>query len=307
MVEKEVVVNEFKLAVVQPLVEAGAPEETRVEEAADWIRQAGDQGTDLVLFPEGYPGPLKITSEYDAEPAIGAAASAAGTAVCWSRVERCDDGTWRKVAYITGADGSRLLRYERAHPATGDVHPTLSGTHLTPGDGFGLADVNGVKVGVLICSELWVPEIARTLALEGAEVILGPAGGGFHRVAPNWQLVTRTRAIENQCYVAMTQHLFGDETGAALIAGPEQVEESLDRAGMMVATLDLERVRWLRSTDDSMDEPKQFDSLPGLLRMRRPEIYGAITAPRDDLYDYRNPPAVDEALLLPGAFRGDGA
>lgn len=299
--------NEFKLAVVQPLVEAGVPEEARVEEATEWIRRAGAQGADLVLFPEGYPGPLKITSEYDAGPAIAAAAAEHGTAACWSRVERCGDGTWRKVAYVTGSDGSELLRYERAHPATGDVHPTLSGTHLTPGDGFGLAEVNGITVGVLICSELWVPEVARTLALEGAEIILGPAGGGFHRVAPNWQLVTRTRAIENQCYVAMTQHLFGEETGAALIAGPEKVEASLDGAGMMVADLDLGRVRWLRSTDDSMDEPKQFDSLPGLLRMRRPAIYGAITAPREDLYDYRHPPAVDEDLLLPGAFRGDGS
>ena len=299
-------VEKLRLAVVQPLVRAEAPEEARVEEAVGHVRSAGEAGADLVLFPEGYPGPLKITSEYDAAPALAAAAREAGIAACWSRVERCGDGTWRKVAYVTGPDGSELMRYERAHPATGDVHPTLSGTHLTPGDGFGLATVAGVRVGVLICSELWVPEIARTLALEGAEVILGPAGGGFHRVAPNWQLVTRARAIENQCYVAMTQHLFGEESGAALIAGPERVEDSLDGPGMMVADLDLERVRWLRSTDDSMDEPKLFDSLPGLLRMRRPELYGAVTAPREGLYDYRHPPAVDESLLLPGAFRGDG-
>lgn len=295
----------LRLAVVQPLVETDVPEEARVGEAAGFIRAAGEAGAGLVLFPEGYPGPLRITSGYDAEPAIAATAKETGVATCWSRVERCADDTWRKVAYVTAADGERLMRYERAHPATGDVHPTLSGTHLTPGDGFGLTTVAGIRTGVLICSELWVPEIARTLALEGAELILAPAGGGFHRVAPNWQLVTRARAIENQCYVAMTQHLFGTETGAALIAGPEQVAESLERPGMMVADLDLGRVRWLRDTDDSMDEPKRFDSLPGLLRMRRPELYEAVTAPRENLYDYRHPPAVDEDLLLPGAFRGD--
>lgn len=295
----------FHLAVVQPLVVASAPEESRVAEAVDHIGAAGRAGADLVLFPEGFPGPLRIDSGYDATAPIAEAAVAGGVAVCWSRVELCDDRTWRKVAYVTGADGTVPMRYERAHPATGDVHPTLSGTHLTPGDGFGLVDVAGVRIGVLICSELWVPEIARTLALEGAEIILGPAGGGFHRVAPNWQLVTRARAVENQCYVAMTQHLFGDETGAALIAGPERVENSLGQPGMMTAELDLGRVRWLRLTDDSMEEPKPFDSLPGLLRMRRPELYGALTAPRGDLYDYRNPPEVDESLLLPDAFRGD--
>lgn len=299
----EEMTDTIRLAVIQPAVGDG-PEEERVAQAVRFIEDAAARDASLVLFPEGFPGPLKITSEYDASAAISEAAVEGGLAVCWSRVERVADGSWRKVAHITGADGSELLRYERAHPATGDVHPTLSGTHLSPGDGIGITDVAGVRVGVLICSELWVPEVSRMLALEGAEVILAPAGGGFHRVAPNWQMVTRVRAIENQCYVAMTQHLFGDESGAALIAGPEQPVAELAEAGMMVADLDLERVRWLRRTDDSMEEPKQFDSLPGLLRMRRPEIYESLTSVREDRYDYLNPPEVPEELMLPGAFRG---
>ncbi len=35
-----------------------------------------------------------------------------------------------------------------------------------------------------------------------------------------------------------------------------------------------------------MQEPKEFDSLPGLLRARRPELYGALVEPRRDAYDY---------------------
>jgi predicted amidohydrolase len=296
-------VENLRLAVVQPRVIEGAPESDRVAEAVRYIAEAAETGAQLVLFPEGYPGPLRIDSTYDAAGPIAEACRERGVAACWSRVEAVE-GSWRKVAHITGADGTELLRYERLHPATGDVHPTLSGTHLSPGGRLGSAEVAGVRVGVLICSELWVPEVARSLAVEGAELILGPAGGGFHRVAPNWQLITRARAIENQCYVAMTQHLFGDEEGAALIAGPEQIEGSLTEAGLFTADLDLNRVRWLRETDDSMEEPKQFDSLPGLLRMRRPEMYAELTRERDGLYDYFDPPPVPEELLLPGAFRG---
>ncbi len=296
----------LRLGVAQPLVRPDAPEEQRVDEAVGYIREAGLRQADLILFPEGYPGPLRITSEYDATTRIAAAAVDSEIAVCWSRVERRDDGSWAKVAYLTGSDGRELIRYERAHPATGDVHPTLSGTHLGPGDGFGLGRVGGVTVGILICSELWVPEIARTLALRGAELILAPAGGGFNRVSGNWKLIGRARAIENQCYLAMTQHLFGEETGSALIAGPEQTVEELNGPGLIVADLDLTRVRWLRSEDDSMEEPKRFDSLPGLLRMRRPEIYGEIVKPREGLYDYRNPPRVRPGLLEDGAYVGDG-
>ncbi|MBN8866358.1 MAG: carbon-nitrogen hydrolase family protein [Solirubrobacterales bacterium] len=298
-------VEALRLAVVQPKVREGEPERDRVDEARDYIGQAGGLDADIVLFPEGYPGPLRIDSDYNATGPIADACRAAGVAACWSRVEPSANGAWHKVAHLTTAEGEEALRYERAHPATGDVHPTLSGTHLEPGDSLGLAELAGIKVGVLICSELWVPEVARCLAVEGAELILAPAGGGFHRVAPNWQLITRARAIENQCFVAMTQHLFGDEEGAALIAGPERVEADLVTPGIFVADLDLARLRWLRATDDSMEEPKQFDSLPGLLRMRRPEVYGALTAPRDGLYDYHHPPAVPEELLLPGAFRAE--
>ncbi|MCB0828624.1 MAG: hypothetical protein KDB62_07440, partial [Solirubrobacterales bacterium] len=67
---------------------------------------------------------------------------------------------------------------------------------------------------------------------------------------------------------------------------PEAVLAESSGPGLCVADLDLERARWLRDTDDSMAEPKPFDSLPGLLRARRPELYGPLTEPRDGLYDY---------------------
>ena len=56
--------------------------------------------------------------------------------------------------------------------------------------------------------------------------------------------------------------------------------------GLLVVELDLERSRWLRARDDSMQEPKEFDALPGLLRARRPELYGELGLPVSGLYDY---------------------
>jgi predicted amidohydrolase len=190
------------------------------------------------------------------------------------------------VAYLHDGGGELCLRYERAHPATGDVHPILSGVGVHPGDGLGLAEVDGLAVGVLICSELWIPEVARVLAVRGAELLLAPAGGGFHAVSRNWRLIARARAIENECHVALTQHLFGREEGSALIAGPEDTLARLKEEGVAVAEVDLARARWLRASDDSVREPKPFSALPGLLRARRPELYGDLSEPRTGLYDY---------------------
>lgn len=297
-----------RLAVVQPHARPAAEAERNVADAVGHVAAAAAGGAEIVLFPEGYPGPLRIESSFDATGALAAAAREHGATVCWSRIELGDDGLYRKVAYVHGPDGEQALRYVRAHPATGDVHPVLSGTALAPGDGLGLVDVAGVRIGVLICSELWIPEVSRVLALRGAELLLGPAGGGFGEVAQNWQLVARVRAIENNCYVGMTQNLFGDEDGSAVIAGPEALAADGPREAIVFADLDLARVRWLRATDDSMAKPKPFRALPGLLRARRPELYGDLSAPREGLYDYAGAGALGTAAPLPApAATGDAA
>jgi deaminated glutathione amidase len=277
--------DSLRLAVIQPRL-GNQPEEAKVEQALELLEQAAAEGAHLALFPEGYPGPLRAQSAYDALPAMAAAARRLGCGVCWSRIERTEDGRHRKVAYLHDIGGEVCLRYERAHPATGDVHQILSGVAVHPGDRLGLAEVDGLTVGVLICSELWIPEVARVLAVRGAEVLLAPAGGGFHAVASNWRLIARSRAIENECHVALTQHLFAEEKGSALIAGPEKTEARLEEEGVAVVEVDLARARWLRATDDSMREPKPFSALPGLLRARRPELYGELSEPRPGLYDY---------------------
>ena len=279
-------IESLRIAALQPAVPADAPESDRVTVAVAAIREAASGGARLIVFPEGYPGPLRASSHYDAAPALAEAARENACAVCWSRVERGADGRFRKVAYLFDERGAQAMRYERAHPATGDVHPTLSGVSLAPGPGLGFATLFGIPVGVLICSELWLPEVARSLAVRGAELLLAPAGGGFGKVAENWQLIARARAIENEAYVVLTQHLFGGESGAALIAGPESVVAQSAAPGVLVGDCDLARLRWLRATDDSMANPKPFTSLPGLLRARRPELYGELSAPRDGLYDY---------------------
>lgn len=280
----------LRIAVSQPPAQEGDDERAKLDHAVAAIADAGAAGAELLCFPESYPGPIRAGSEGDAEGTIAAAARSASCAVCWGRIEPGADGHHRTVAYLHDREGRRALRYERAHPATGDVHEILSGVPMAPGDELGLAWLDGIGVGVLVCSELWLPEVARSLAVAGAELLLAPAGGGLGRVAANWRLLAAARAVENECHLALTQALFDDEAGSALIAGPEEVLARSDEPGLLVADADLERARWLRSRDDSMREPKPFASLPGLLRARRPELYGGLAKPAEGLYDYEVQP-----------------
>ncbi len=280
----------LRLGVAQPRTVVEPDAEVNVARAVEIAARAAALGADLILFPEGYPGPVltKPRDSYEASPAMAAAAAAHGLAICWSRMELCGDGHYRLVVYVLDKRGRQVLRYERAHPAT--LPPDEARVWVAPGESLGFVTLEEVGVGIVVCSELWIPEPTRALALRGAQVILSPAGGGFTSLTDNWQSVVRVRAIENLCYVAMTNNIWRDEVGAAMIAGPEEVAVSSGTEEVLVATLDLDRVEWLRSRDDSMVEPKGFSSIPGLLRARRPEMYEDLVKPGPDLYDFHTPP-----------------
>lgn len=277
----------YTLAMAQPRRIAGTDGTPNVDHAVTLVDQAAAAGADLVCFPEFSPGPVRGTDAfYDAGPAMSAAAKAQNLNVVWSRTELCEDDKYRLVVYVVGRDGSTVLRYERTHPAT--IAVAEDGVLTSPGQSFGTFEIDGLSMGIVVCSEMWTPEVARIVALRGAEIILSPAGGGFTSLTRNWQIINQARAIENLCYVGLTNNLWGQEQGAAMITGPEHPLAFAGRRELVVAILDLERVRWLRSHDDSMVEPKPFDSIPGLLRARRPELYGELVAPQPDAFDYAN-------------------
>jgi predicted amidohydrolase len=297
--------DRFTLAVAQPRVADGPDASRNVDHAVELVAQAAVRGARPVVFPEHYPGPSREGQDYDAAPAMTNAARGNGIAVCWSRMELCDDGWWRLVVYVQDRTGAQLLRYERTHPAT--VPPQDTGGWVAPGAALGSFELDGIPMGVVVCSELWIPETARVLALRGAQVLLSPAGGNFTSLTSNWAAIARARAIENQCYVAVTNNLYGAEAGAAMVAGPEHVLAAAGHAELIVTELDLARVRWLRTHDDALVSVKPFDAIPGLIRARRPELYGELAVPQADAFDYTTPPATPVVLAAGAGTEGAGA
>ena len=277
----------YRLAVAQPRRIHGVDGSPNVDRAVELVHDAAAGGADLVVFPEFSPGPVRANDAfYDAAPAMSAAAKDGSINVVWSRTERCEDGLNRLCVYVVDRAGDTALRYERTHPAT--IPPTEKGEGelVSPGDLFGNVTLDGIPMGIVVWSEMWPPEVARIVALRGAQIILSPAGGGFTSLTRNWQMVNQVRAIENVCYIALTNNLWGDEQGAAMITGPEHPIVFAGRKELAIGDVDLVRLRWLRDHDDSMVEPKTFDSIPGLLRARRPELYGDLVAPQADAFDY---------------------
>ncbi|ABM80462.1 nitrilase-related carbon-nitrogen hydrolase [Hyperthermus butylicus] len=82
-------------------------------------------------------------------------------------------------------------------------------------------EVRGVRVGFIVCFELRFPELARSLALRGAELVAVPAAWYRGNLKEEHLLVTaRSRALENTVYLAVASMTGPHFTGRSILVDP---------------------------------------------------------------------------------------
>lgn len=264
-----------RLAVVQPRTRLGADEASNVKEAVRYIDEAAGRGAQLVLFPETYPGPWTARNRYQPLDTLAAQARASGVWVVAGTTEPVPgrpDG-FHIVCALIGPDGAVAGKYRRTCPVGPYIYKggPFWDFEYTAADELPVFETPLGTLGILICSEAFVPELARILALKGAEIILMPAG----RVVDfneNWLTLVRARAIENLAITATTQNLISNE-GMAMIASPERVLAQSTAEGILVADLDLDRVRALRAHAPVISGSGAFKTIPNIASFRRPEVF----------------------------------
>jgi len=107
-----------------------------------------------------------------------------------------DSGTIFNTNYVLDSTGEIAAKYRKVHLFS------LYGEHLRFGKGewAGVCSTSLGKIGVMICYDLRFPELARRMALEGAEVICVSALWPEARIK-HWSLLLQARAVENQLFV----------------------------------------------------------------------------------------------------------
>ncbi|MDY7535799.1 carbon-nitrogen hydrolase family protein [Pseudomonas sp. Bout1] len=229
---------------------------------------------DLLVLPEmfltGYNigveavGALAEAQDGPSAQSIAALAKNSGVAILYGYPERGADGQIYNAVQLIDANGQRLCNYRKTH-----LFGDLDNSMFSPGDDdFPLVELNGWKLGFLICYDLEFPENTRRLALAGAELILVPTANmvPFDFVA---DVTVRARAFENQCYVAYANYC-GREgeieyCGQSSIAAPDGqriAQAGLDEA-LIVGTLDRQLMLDSRAANRYLLD-------------RRPELYGAL-------------------------------
>jgi predicted amidohydrolase len=121
---------------------------------------------------------------------------------------------------------------------------------VTPGREFVVFDIPGVgRFGVSTCYDGWFPEVSRSLAWLGAEVILHPTLTSS--IDRDVELaVARTNAISNQCYFLDLNCAAPLGVGRSIFCGPggEVLHQAATGREVIAVELDLEHVRRCRRT-----------------------------------------------------------
>jgi len=274
----------FRVTVVQPLRE----KDEDVDNALEYLDRAVGDGARLICFPEGYPGPWQESllgvspakqlnyrnlDEYASVRAFSREAKSKGVYIAFGLTE-VHGGNYYNSYLVASPSGELVAKHRKTTPAAFEV--AADGRPVTKGDKLKVFEIEGIKVGILICWEALFPELSRVLALKGAEVLLFPTGGKIYELLDTWRTVIWARAIDNLAYVTISVNLYGKEKGLSMIAGPEDILAENDGEGVISADLDLERLQWLRKTDEELTIPKKYKCVPGLFKYRRPELYRPI-------------------------------
>ena len=99
------------------------------------------------------------------------------------------------TSYLIDSTGELAGKYSKVHLFS----PTNEHRHFTAGQSAEVFSTSIGKIGLMICYDLRFPEIARRLALDGAEIICVSALWPTERIE-HWTLLLRARANENQLF-----------------------------------------------------------------------------------------------------------
>lgn len=244
----------------------------------DFVRRAADQGADLVCFPElgtsGYRQDLLADKLHMlAEPADGPSAQRIGRLAA-------EHGVWVvlpiiEASSVPGVVYNSVVLINRSGEVAGSYRKnhaySTEGHYFAPGREMPVFDTDFGRIGIMICYDMGLPETARILTLQGAELILVPSAW-CQEDEDIWDINIACRALENRCFLAAVNRVGSEGAtltmhGKSKIAGPRgetRAEGKRFVEDLVVATIDLDEI-----------VPARVE-IP-YLRSRRPWSYGPLT------------------------------
>jgi predicted amidohydrolase len=242
-----------------------------LERAGAYVREAAEKGARIVCFPENFPGPWDADFVYPVADAVSRMAAAHKVYLICGDLEKTEAGAgYYNICRLFGPDGAQIGIYRRTTPEGPWIYgdPPWHFPYQT-GNALPVFETEFCKIGILICSEIFVPDLSKALAMQGAEILFLPAGVTPPNYFETWGTLAKARAYENNAATVVVKNILEDEPGFCKITGPEGPLVDSAAAGVHVAEIDLGRIRWLRANEDKYYPDIPYSAKPGLLSQWR--------------------------------------
>lgn len=235
---------------------------TNCEKILSYAREAKARGCAAVVLPElvdtGYDmskiGEIACAWDFEREESPAsitmAAARESRLYVLCGLSEKVEEGIFNSFA-VFNPQGVLIGKYRKTHLA---AYPLFKeDSYIVPGNSLETAQVADMKWGLAICYDIRFPEVSRSLALAGIEVLAHCSAFPFPRLS-HWRTLVRARAIENQVYVLSANRVGTDAEvtfcGSSAIIDPYGVtvaEAAEDREELIVGEIRRDLVSAVRN------------------------------------------------------------
>ena len=251
-----------------------------IDEALGLAARAVEAGAEILFLPE-YCGGLASDGPALAPPVAPDAAHPflqAMQGFCaahrvWMMVGSIAvEGPGGKIlnrGYMLDANGQVVGRYDKIHMFDIQLSETevyRESARVAPGGQAVIHDTPIGRIGHTICYDLRFPQLYRSLAQAGADIVTCPAAFTKKTGEVHWHVLNRARAIETTSYMIAPCAVGpvpggGEAYGHSLVVSPwgEVLAEGGTEPGVVMAQINLDEVAKARARIPSMSSEQAFD------------------------------------------------
>ncbi|XP_068086000.1 omega-amidase NIT2-like [Anabrus simplex] len=206
-----IVSKDFRIGLIQLLV--GKDKAANVQRAAEQIKIAKNNGSQMVILPECFNSPYgtKYFPEY-AEPissgytckSLSASAAENQIYVIGGSIPESDGDKLYNTCTVWGPSGELLTKYRKIHLFDLDIPNRVlfrESDTLTAGNTLTTFSIFGCKIGIGICYDIRFEQMARLYRNQGCDFLIYPGAFTMTTGPLHWELLQRARAVDNQVYV----------------------------------------------------------------------------------------------------------
>ena len=210
----------FQVAAIQPFAPDGPQEHAEMQEAGWWLaNEAAGGSARLIVLPEYFnvmgldtPALIRRCAESDADRRRGAEfCRRHGVWMLLPLVEQRPDGRFN-AAHLFAPDGEIVHTYDKTHLTITERREF----ELSAGERISVVETDLGRIGVMICYDIYFPEVSRMLWLQGAQIVLFPS---LQRsdTEQGCMILNRARAVDGCCYLVRSS--YGQRAGGAYVPG----------------------------------------------------------------------------------------